>query len=59
MNAKIDYNRIVIRLFSCYGEKLNDWETEFVDNMMSWTGDFTEAQKETIIKMSRKYIAKK
>lgn len=56
---EINYRSILETIWTHYGDKLNDWETNFVDNLMSWTGNYSEAQKENIIKLNRKYVAKR
>jgi len=56
---EINYRSIVETLWTHYGDKMNDWETGFIDNLMSWTGNYSEAQKNNIIKLNRKYIAQR
>jgi len=55
--SKIHYRSIVERLWKLCGKKMTDWENGFVDNLIDWKGDYTENQKEVIIKLNRKYIA--
>jgi hypothetical protein len=56
---EINYRSILETIWLHYGNKLNDWETNFIDNLMSWTGNFSESQKENIIKLNRKYVVKR
>ena len=53
--TEYNYLSIVESLWKLYGDKMTDWENGFIDNMMSWKGEFTERQKEIILDINRKY----
>lgn len=51
-----NYRSIVERLIDHHSEKANDWESGFLDTCFNWEGDYTDPQKETILKLNRKYV---
>lgn len=59
MNSELDYKSILIRLWKYYGGNMNDWENEFVDNLVDYKYEFSDRQKEIILKLNRKYITKR
>jgi hypothetical protein len=52
----INYNNIVYNIWNHYGDKLTEWETDFMDSIMNQNGRFSEKQKEVILKMNKKYV---
>lgn len=50
----IDYKKIVSKIWDGYGDKLNDWETGFIDNMVN-RKSFSTTEEEKILEINRKY----
>ena len=38
---------------------LSDWEVNFIDSVCNWTGNFTQKQSETIVKIWGKLLGDK
>jgi len=57
--TEYNYGSIVNSLWKLYGERMTDWESGFIDDMMNWKGEFTDRQKETILSINRKYRVKR
>ena len=56
---KEKYKELVSILFCDYGYMMTDREQEFVDNLfMSWRGEYTEAQKDWLRILHKKYVEK-
>ncbi len=52
---ELNYKKILERLVEESSEHLTDWEHDFITNVLyQWHGEYTEKQKETIIKINRK-----
>lgn len=50
-----NYEKIVKRLFEEQSDRLNDWESGFIENLhLNWDGEYTDSQKEHILKINRK-----
>lgn len=57
--TEYNYQSIVNSLWRFFGDKMSDWENGFIDNLISWKGEFTERQKEIILNINRKYRVKR
>lgn len=55
MADNLDYKSILKSLDYYYSEKMNEWELEFMESMMTGDWKFTEKQKDKIIELNRKY----
>jgi len=52
----LNYSKIVQRLFEEQSDKLNSWESGFIEDLyLNWESEgYTDAQKEKIIQINRK-----
>jgi len=57
--AEKDYNQICQNIWLHYKDKLTEWEEQFIYDMLSQLYDYTEKQKETILRINRKYLAQR
>jgi len=56
---EIHYSNIAWTIHNHYGEKLTDWEANFIEDVTNQNYDFTDKQKEVILKLNRKYMVRR
>lgn len=52
--SEITYNQKVEEIDEVIDEIGNEWECDFIEDMIYWNGEYTERQKETIDNLYRK-----
>jgi len=55
----INYGNIAWTIYNHYSEKLTDWEAGFIEDITNQTYEFTDKQKEVILKLNRKYVVRR
>jgi hypothetical protein len=55
----INYPGIVDNIIEFCSDKLNDWESNFINNLNEWKGEYTEKQQAMILKINRKYLCRR
>lgn len=54
-----NYNQISWNIWNHCADKLTEWEEQFIYDMLVPNRDYTDKQKEVILKINRKYIAQR
>jgi len=48
--------RAMLADLTAISKKLRPWERDFIDSLTRWTGNFTQRQSETAVRMHYKYF---
>ena len=63
MAKELNYENIINNIVKLAQDKLNQWEFDFIVNVYDWHiqqgNGLSEKQKETIVKINRKYICQR